>query len=171
MKSETKLEIKIIGEEVLQKKAENVTDFNSELKQIVKEMNEVMENNKGIGLAAPQVGISKKFFIIDIEKTGNSLIFLANPEIMYKSADLEIMEEGCLSVPGVYADVERPHSIIMRGQDLNGNTVEITASGLLARALMHENDHLNGVLFVDLIDETGLKKIKNQLKKLSKKRK
>lgn len=171
MSANTKFEIKIIGEQVLKEKAGEVTEFNDELKEIVKQMNSVMNESNGIGLAAPQVGISKRFFIVDLEKTDNSLIFLANPEVKYKSSDREIMEEGCLSIPGVYADVERPHSIVVQGQNLDGQRVEITASGLLARALLHEKDHLDGVLFIERVDEKHLKKVKNQLKKLEKKRK
>ncbi len=171
MSSDTKLSLHIYGDEVLRQKAQDVTEFDDKLKKTVEEMIQVMYNNKGVGLAAPQVGISKRFFIVDIDRTENSLIFVANPEISYYSSDKEFFEEGCLSVPGIYAEVERPRSIIMTGQDINGNQIEITASGFLARALMHENDHLSGVLFVDLIPEENNKKVKNQLKKLTKKRK
>lgn len=165
----TQLSIKIYGEEVLRQKAEPVTEFGSPLEELFEEMLEVMRSKRGIGLAAPQVGISKQFFIVEIEKDKNQ-IALANPQIVYQSNDCESVEEGCLSVPGVYADVIRPHSIVMQGQNIQGETVQITASGLLARALQHEYDHLQGKLFIDYLDETQLNDVHSALKKLSKRK-
>ena len=165
----TKLKLKIYGEQVLRQKAEPVTEFGEPLIELCKEMYEIMHEKRGIGLAAPQVGVSKRFFIVEIEKDKNQIV-LANPTIIYQSNDCEIMEEGCLSLPGVWADVVRPHSIIMQGQDLQGQMIQITASGLLARALLHEYDHLEGKLFIDHLKEEQLKEFESALKKLSKRK-
>lgn len=168
MNTETELTIKIVGEEILRKKAEDVTEFGKPLRELADNMYKIMKKSKGIGLAAPQVGVSIKFFIVDIEQKKNSKIEIANPEIIYKSDDEEIMEEGCLSVPGVYADVVRPKSIVVRGYNVEGEQIEITASGLIARALLHENDHLLGTLFIDYLSENERERISPAIKKLKK---
>lgn len=166
-----KLELKIFGDEVLREKTENVTVFDDDFKDLIKKMYKVMIKNKGIGLAAPQVGISKRFFIVDIEQKKDSMIMVANPEVIYSSEDQEAMEEGCLSVPGIWANVTRAHSIVMKGKNINGEDIQITAEGLFARALLHEKDHLDGILFVDKIDDKDKAKISSDLEKLENRKK
>ena len=161
-----KLELKIIGDGILREKTENVTVFDDDFKELIKKMYKVMVKSKGIGLAAPQVGISKRFFIVDIEQKKDSMIMIANPEVVYTSEDQEEMEEGCLSVPGVWGKVTRPHSIVMKGKNINGEDIQITAEGLFARALLHEKDHLDGILFVDKLSDEEKAKISPDLEKL-----
>lgn len=168
MSVKTELSIKIYGDEILVKVSEPVEEFGQEFEKIIEEMEQVMYQKKGIGLAAPQVGISKRFFIVNIDGKDGTLIVLANPKIVFSSKDCELMEEGCLSVPGVYANVIRPHSIVIQGQNIKGEPIEITATGLLARAMMHELDHLDGKLFIDRLEDEELKKISSSLKKFKK---
>ncbi len=146
------LDIYTLGEDVLRKKAEKVTLFDHALAILVDAMFETMEQADGIGLAAPQIGESKRLFVIDTRKDSQRYVFV-NPEILETSVETEVREEGCLSVPGVYSDVTRPHRIKVQAQDLEGKAFVLEAEGLLARAILHENDHLNGVLFIDRLSE------------------
>ena len=139
------LEIKKAGDPILRQIAEPVAKIDRKIKKILDEMTETMYQAEGIGLAAPQVGISLRIVVIDV---GQELIELINPVII--EADGSATEpEGCLSVPGMYGEVERCTSVIVEGLNRTGKKVRISASGLLARALQHEIDHLNGVLFID----------------------
>ena len=123
------------------------------LMDLIKEMLHSMYSAKGIGLAAPQVGIHKQLLVIDldIENATTPPIVLINPEITDFSASLETYEEGCLSIPGVYLDVIRPSTIKLNFRDERGRPKKIKADGLLSRCIQHEMDHLNGVLFVDRV--------------------
>jgi len=113
-------------------------------------MAETMYNAPGVGLAAPQVGVLQRVIIVDVDDE-KGLIELINPEIINLSEEKVIMEEGCLSVPGKTGQVLRPKRVLVRGLNRNGKAVEIKADNLLARALQHEIDHLNGILFIDKI--------------------
>jgi peptide deformylase len=141
------LEVLKIGDAVLAAKAEPVTEFGDELAKTAAEMFLAMERDRGIGLAAPQVGISKRFFVTSIE--GDKPRFFANPEIVMTSEEQVDYEEGCLSVPGVYAKIKRPARVRVQAFTEKGRPFALDAEGLLARVILHENDHLNGVLFVD----------------------
>lgn len=136
------------GEDVLNRKTEPVTAWNEELEKIVREMEETMHAARGIGLAANQVGMSKQLAIIDLSPgTLNSELWvLTNPEIVEATGSVKD-EEGCLSIPGFTEIVERPEKVVVRFQDLAGEEKFIEGSGLLARALCHELDHLDGTLF------------------------
>jgi len=166
----TDIEIKIYGNDILRKIAEEVTEFGEPLREIADEMYKIMVQSKGIGIAAPQIGISKRFIIVEVDRDrkGNSKIEVVNPKIIFQSSDTNILEEGCLSVPGIYADVKRPNSIIMQGYSVEGEPFEISASGIIARVLLHEYDHLEGTLFIDKIEEKDKKNVENALKKLKK---
>lgn len=134
----------------LKKKCEPVGEVTSDVQQLIDDMFETMYDAPGIGLAAPQVGIHKRLLVLDIEKKNksNPQAFI-DPEITWFSKVTDIAEEGCLSLPGQYADVKRPKSIKLTFTDRDGVRQEMDADDLLARCLQHEVDHLNGILFVD----------------------
>ena len=142
--------IVLFGDEVLEKPAETVTNISDAEIQLVKDMAETMYNAPGVGLAANQVGVSKRILVTDPSggDKRDELITLINPEIV--SVDGEQFEdEGCLSVPGFTSAVVRPKTVIIRGLDLNGKEITVEGKDLLARAFCHEMDHLNGVFFLD----------------------
>lgn len=148
--------------------AEPVEKVNSEVQEIVRDMFETMKDEKGIGLAATQVNIHKQIIVMDVtEDQSNPLVFI-NPQIVEHSADKKINEEGCLSVPGIYAEVERSADIKVRALDENGQQFELEASGLLAICIQHEMDHLNGKLFVDYLSPLKRQRIKTKLEKSAK---
>jgi len=155
---------------ILKKKTDKVEKIDDEVRKLLDDMLETMYASKGCGLAAPQIGVSKKIVVIDIahEDEEPAPIFMVNPEIVWKSAEKKVCEEGCLSVPGMRADVERPDSVRIRYWDYNGNEQELLADDFLAVAVQHELDHLDGILYID-----HLSRLKRQmlLKKLEKSRK
>ncbi|MCD6412261.1 peptide deformylase [bacterium] len=130
---------------ILRKKTKKVTDF-SEIKGIAKEMEKLMERNQGIGLAANQVGLDLSFFIAKPQK---KLYIVVNPKIVEVSEEKEKMIEGCLSLPKILANVERPKQIVLEAFDEKGKKITLKAKGLLARVFLHETDHLNGILIID----------------------
>lgn len=136
-----------LGDEVLRKKCRPVTIFDEKLHTLLDDMYETMTDANGVGLAAPQVGILRRFCIIDV---GEGLIELINPVITEKSGS-QTDNEGCLSLPGKFDEVTRPMKVTVRAQDRNGNNFTVTGEGLLARALCHEIDHLDGILYIDRV--------------------
>ena len=140
---------------LLKVKAEPADPADASLRALARDMLETMYVAPGIGLAAPQVGVLKRLFVVDVadKKKGEvpAPTVLLNPEIAWRSEEEVALEEGCLSVPGHFAEVLRPREVRMRYQDLEGELREIEADGLLARCLQHELDHLDGVLFIDRI--------------------
>lgn len=160
--------IRIIGDPVLRRKALEVKDFDEGLKQLAMEMYEQMIDADGIGLAAPQVGLSLRFLVVGIPDDEDDMLHLAsyaNPVILDKAGSC-LMEEGCLSIPEVREDVERPERILLRWQNLTGETQEQWFDGLQARVILHEMDHLDGVLFTDRISPTRKLAIKRRLAEL-----
>ncbi len=135
------------GDDVLRKICRTQLNFDDKLAMILDDMKDTMYEADGVGLAAPQVGILRRFCIIDV---GDGLIELVNPVIMEQSGS-QIGQEGCLSVPNEYADVERPMYVKVRAQDRNGNNFVVEGEGLKARALCHEIDHLDGILYIDKV--------------------
>lgn len=135
---------------ILSKSLSPVEHFNSELKEVVRDMFETMYTYNGIGLAANQVGLDKRIVIVDISSKENKTqpLVLVNPYIINYSKKKVWLEEGCLSFPGVFDKVSRPHSIQVVYHDINGKKREITADGLLARVIQHEIDHINGIKFI-----------------------
>jgi len=137
-----------IGDPVLRERAQEVKEVNDTIKKLLKNMADTMYDAKGVGLAAPQIGVSKRVIVVDV---GEGLVELVNPEIIELSDETEIDIEGCLSIPGVQGEVERAKRIRVKGLDGDGNNVIINAEDFFARALQHEIDHLDGVLFVDKV--------------------
>lgn len=134
-------------EPILRKKSREVQEVDSKIEVLLDDMKETMEAANGIGLAAPQVGVLKRVIIVDI---GNGLMEFINPVIVSEEGK-DIAEEGCLSIPGKYEDVERPNKIKVKAMNRQGKKIELNAEGLLARVLCHEIDHLDGILFTDKI--------------------
>ena len=132
-------------DDVLRKKAKYVEKIDARVQTLVDDMIETMYHADGVGLAAPQVGVLKRIIVIDV---GEGVHVLINPEIIEEKGE-QTDYEGCLSVPGVRAQVKRPEEVLVRALDRDGNEVEIRGNGLMARAVCHEIDHLNGVLFLD----------------------
>ena len=139
------LDIRRAGDPVLKQKAKPVPKITKTVRTLLDNMSQTMQDADGVGLAAPQVGISLRVIVIDV---GEGLIELINPEII-ESEGCETSTEGCLSVPGMYGDVERFTSVTVQGLDRQGNVATVRGTGLLARALQHEIDHLEGVLFIE----------------------
>ena len=166
----SKREIVIEPDPILRKKSENLEKVDDELRSLLNDMLETMYSAPGIGLAAVQVGILKRLIVIDIskEKDKKDPLFLINPEIISRSKNTSIYEEGCLSLPGQFAEIERPNSCEVEYLDYDGKKQLLKADGLLATCIQHEMDHLEGILFIDY-----LSKLKKTLivKKLSKQKK
>jgi peptide deformylase len=150
------LDIHKLGDRVLRQPAKRVNKVDDELRQTVIEMLQTMYTADGVGLAAPQVGLHKQLIVIDSEPENPAVppLILINPEIKGRGKVLTKDQEGCLSVPGVYMDVERPDTVEISYKDENGRPRQLKADGFLARVIQHEMDHLNGVLFVDRIDDS-----------------
>jgi peptide deformylase len=134
------------GDNVLRERAKEVSKINSNIAKLLNNMSDTMYAYKGVGLAAPQVGVSKRVIVVDV---GEGLIELINPEIVESFGEISDVE-GCLSVPSIIGEVKRACNVKVRGLDRNGKKIEIEAEGYLSRALQHEIDHLDGILFVDL---------------------
>lgn len=137
--------IRIIGDELLRKRSREVTEINDRILELLDDMAETMYANDGVGLAAPQVGILRRVVVIDV---GEGIIELINPEITEESGK-QIDMEGCLSVPENVGEVPRPYRVKVKALNREGNPITIDAEGFLARAMCHEIDHLDGVIFVD----------------------
>ena len=144
-------------EEVLRKKAESVESFDEELRNLIDDMVETMRDAPGVGLAAPQIGVSKRVIVVefgseDDENLPKQLYVMVNPEIENCSEETLGGIEGCLSVPGVVGEVDRSEVVTVRGQDASGKKIRIRAQGWLARIFQHEIDHINGILYTDRAD-------------------
>ena len=150
------LEIHYLGDRVLRQPAKRISKVDNNVRELVREMLQTMYSADGIGLAAPQVAVNKQLIVIDCEpdNAANQPLVLINPKISKASRELCDAQEGCLSIPGVYLDVTRPEAIEVSFKDENGRPRRLKAQGLLARAIQHEMDHLNGILFVDRVDNS-----------------
>lgn len=153
---------------VLHKVAEPVTIFDEALETFVNDMYETMYHEKGVGLAAPQVGIAKRIATIDISEERNKPFVIINPEIIEKSGEA-MMEAGCLSVPGTYDKVPRATYVKVRAQDVKGNFFEIEGEDLLGHCLQHEIDHLNGKLYIDYLSALKKRMLLKKMEKFLKK--
>jgi peptide deformylase len=156
------------GDRVLHERAENVVAVTAEIDRLVDDMIETMYAAPGVGLAAPQVGVPLRVFVVDISvgRDPNGLIVMINPEFVERDG-MQLEDEGCLSVPGFNATVVRPSRAVIKGLDRSGQEQQHEATGLLARAFQHEMDHLDGTLFVDRL--RGIKRdlIVKKIRKLS----
>jgi peptide deformylase len=163
--------------------AEPVAAVTDETRKIMDDMLDTMYAARGIGLAAPQVGVSQRILVLDVEQQGGDgeaedgedkapargkPMCIANPEIVWTSEETNTYEEGCLSIPGQYAQVERPEKVRVRFLDYDGKQQEIEADGLLATCVQHEIDHLNGILFVDHLSTLKRDMLMRKLKKWTK---
>lgn len=146
------------GDEILRKKSRKVEKVDEKIKELVKDMLETMYKNNGVGLAAPQVGILKRVVVIDLYDN-NGPIVLINPEIIKEKGEQEV-EEGCLSFPNQFAKIIRPAEVTVKALDEDGKEIKIKAKELLAQAISHEVDHLEGILFVDKIIPGTLETVK-----------
>ncbi|HET6762565.1 MAG TPA: peptide deformylase, partial [Longimicrobiaceae bacterium] len=144
-----KLNIELLGSEVLRQKAVEVPSPGPELDRLIADMFETMYDAGGIGLAAPQVGLSQRLIVVDVKEEGTTPFALLDPRVVESGAELEKMEEGCLSIPGVSGVVERPYRVVVEGTDPAGKPVRIEGDEMLGRCLQHEIDHLDGILFID----------------------
>jgi peptide deformylase len=168
------LPITVYGDKILRKKASKVTEVDLKTIELIKNMFDTMHNANGIGLAANQVGADKSIFVVDIsqveEYKGAKPMTLINPKIIKRSEKKVIIEEGCLSIPDIRQEVERPESItiVYYDTDLNEHTVE--ADDMLARVMQHEYDHLQGILFTDLIPDELRKKLKKDMNNIKKRK-
>jgi peptide deformylase len=143
------LKIELLGAPILRREAAEVRELTEEIRLLVADMFETMYAAEGIGLAGPQVGVAKRIIVVDLNDEKQPRFALVNPRIVESSGESEKSEEGCLSIPGVSALVERSLTVTVEGMDEVGNPVRIEGDGLLARCLQHEIDHLNGILFID----------------------
>jgi peptide deformylase len=152
------LEILQIGNPILRRRGAKVTRFDDGLARLAEDMIETMHQAKGVGLAAPQVGVSTRLIVVempdneDYPHPGEHWV-MCNPEVVKESRETEIGQEGCLSVAGYVGMVERPTAVTIKGQDLSGRKMRVKAEDFAARAFLHEIDHLNGVLYVDRAEE------------------
>ena len=168
----SKKKILTLPDPILRKTSEPVEKIDKKIKNLMDDMLETMYAAPGIGLAAVQIGILKRIIVIDLSKEGEKKkpIFIVNPEIISKSSDLVSYEEGCLSIPNQFAEVERPNTCKIKFLDYEGNKKELEAEGLLATCIQHEIDHLNGILFIDYLSklkkEIIIKKAKKQKKEI-----
>lgn len=161
------------GNPILRKKGKPVKEITGEIKELVHSMVETMHAHNGIGLAAPQVKKSLRIFIVcipipgpdDTWQKGRLLVFI-NPKILKVSATTWEHGEGCLSIPKLYGDVIRPETVTVEATDLEGNRFTEELSDMEARCCLHENDHINGVLFIDRVDKNERKKLESELKKI-----
>ncbi len=159
------LEIKIYGEEALRVKTEEVKEINPEIITILNDMVETMQEANGVGLAAPQVGINKRMFVLDI---GDGIIRkVINPRIEYSEETIEC-EEGCLSIPGIYKTVKRAKTVKVEYTNEKNEKIVEEVSELLSRAFQHENDHLDGILFTDKVSPVAKRLIRKKLQAMAK---
>lgn len=138
-----------VGDPILRKKSREVGEITERIRILIDDMIETMNDAEGVGLAAPQVGVLKRIFVVDV---GEGPIVLINPEIIEKSGE-QTGSEGCLSVPDRSGEVTRPNYVKIRGLDREGNEVEYEGTELLARVFCHENDHLDGIIYTDYVKE------------------
>ncbi|MGZ8597209.1 MAG: peptide deformylase [Actinomycetota bacterium] len=155
--------IRTLGDPVLREPAKRVTSFDRRLRTLRDDMLETMYGAPGVGLAGPQVGVSLRLFVFDDGETGP--LFIANPVLSGGDGEL-LEEEGCLSIPGPYHETRRYARITCRGQDLDGAPLELTGGGLLARIFQHETDHLEGMLFIDRLDDEGRRSVLAELRRI-----
>lgn len=159
------LKIRKFNDKVLRKRAVLIEEINEEIKDLVANMAETMVVSNGIGLAAPQIGISKRVIVVQADPKDQSVLSLINPKIIKKSKERIKVEEGCLSFPNIYIEITRPKEIEVEALSINGKKVNLKIDGLLARVIQHEIDHLDGIVFMRRLD--FIEKIKFKLKHFS----
>ncbi|HEX5132739.1 MAG TPA: peptide deformylase [Candidatus Krumholzibacteria bacterium] len=165
------LQLRYYGDPILRRQMPGVTVFDARLRAEAEAMLECMERESGVGLAAPQVALEKRLLVAlqmgSPDDSDAAPIVMVNPEIVERSRETWVFEEGCLSIPGIRGDVTRPDRIEVRYQDLDGNPHSVTAEGMYARVLQHEIDHLDGRLFIDYLSAAQKILLKPRLKKIA----
>jgi peptide deformylase len=165
-------EIILVPDPVLKAVAQKVETVDDALRRQMDRMVETMYQANGIGLAANQVGLLNRVFVMDVSaregEPEKNPVFMVNPEIVHASDERGLYEEGCLSIPGQYAEVERPLSVRVKYLDYDGNPRDVLADGIMARCVQHELDHLNGVLFIDYLSTLKRSMILRKLEKAKK---
>ena len=178
--SKKRITLRTLGDEVLAKVAEPVLNVDDEIRQLAREMIEATVVFNGIGLAAPQYGVSKRMVVLDVPMDSMSEIptpgeeqllprmplVLINPEIISSSNSRSTRDEGCLSVPDIYAPVERPEKVVLRSMTLDGDMIEAECGGLLGRCIQHELDHLEGKCFTDRLSPEAAREVAGEVKRL-----
>jgi peptide deformylase len=160
------LDVVKYGDPVLTRRAEEVTEFDEKLARLVDDMFETMYGARGVGLAAPQVGLLKRLFVMDCGngKKKEQKIALVNPMIEIEEGE-QVGDEGCLSFPGIYFQVTRPQRVVVRAQDINGSTFKLDVLDMEARCVSHETDHLDGDLFIEYLSPLKRDLLKRKIKK------
>jgi len=162
------MDIITLGDDLLRQKAKKIDKIDDEIRALAVEMYEIIKRDKGIGIAGPQVGVMKRIFVVQIEGENEGRVFI-NPSILETSVSVNKYEEGCLSIPGIYANVIRSEIIKIQAWNEKGRPFTMEASGLLARVILHEYDHLEGVLFLDHLPENKREKLIEKYEKSKKK--
>ena len=156
------------GNSTLASVAERVENIDDGIIALIDEMSDIMVKERGLGLAAPQVDVGKRIIMVDTGEGESGRIVLLNPEILSSSEKFEPYEEGCLSVPKIFTEVIRPAEVCVRGITPDGKDIRFEASGLMARVLQHEIDHLEGILFIDRVEKYIRDEFRAELKKIKK---
>jgi peptide deformylase len=166
------LKLRYYGDPILRRRAMDVNTFDASLRDLAAQMLEAMEREEGVGLAAPQVGLDLRLLVaLAMREPGDETaepVMMVNPEILERSHENWVYEEGCLSIPGVRGDVTRPEKVRVRYHDLGGAEHTIDAEGMFARILQHEIDHLNGKLFIDYLSTADKMLLKPKLRQIAK---
>ncbi len=165
IKKKKSFNISLLGKKELKKISEEIIEISENIKDLAMDMANTMYSSNGVGLAAPQIGKNLRIFVIDTSKKKNDLKIFINPKIISMKG-MEINEEGCISIPGIYAEVPRATEVEIEAFDVDGKKFKLKAEGLLAIAIQHENDHLNGKLFIDYLSKTKLLELKSELDKI-----
>ncbi len=158
----------LLGSPVLRQRAQPVAPTDAAVRELVDDLFETMRAAKGVGLAANQVGVAQRVAVVDVGDEFGPPLVLINPRIVEAGTEMESAEEGCLSIPDVYADVDRPHTIVLEALDRDAQPYRITVTGFRARAVQHEIDHLDGILFLDRLSAVKRALLLSKWKKLRK---
>ena len=145
----TVVTIRKLGDPVLREPAKEVTDFDAELHALIGDLRQTLEDSKGAGLAAPQLGVGLRAFVFSPKLSDNGVDHLVNPVLDFPDEEEQDGIEGCLSIPGIYLDTKRRMNVVAKGFTMHGDPIQVVGAGLLARCIQHETDHLDGVLFID----------------------
>lgn len=178
--SKRQITLRTLGDEVLAKTAEPILNVDADIVRLAREMMEATVVFNGIGLAAPQYGVSKRMVVLDVPADSMSEVptpgeeqllprmplVLINPEIISYSTNKSVRDEGCLSVPDIYAPVERPEKVVLRSMTLDGDMIECECGGLLGRCIQHELDHLEGKCFTDRLSPEAAREVAGEIKRL-----
>jgi peptide deformylase len=153
--------IRLFGDPVLRTAADDVLDFDRELRSLVKDLTDTMLDEDGAGLAAPQLGVGLRVFAFNVDDLIGHIV---NPVLSFPDDEEQNGSEGCLSIPGVFVDTKRRQNVVARGFNEHGDPIQLVGSGMMARCVQHETDHLDGVLFLDRLDPLGKKDAMRQIR-------